>query len=256
MSTANLWQRYTATRSSELRDQLIRQYSPLVKYVVSRLAINLPVILDLDDVLSYGAIGLLDALDRYDPARGVKFETFAIARIRGAILDALRALDPVPRSARQKVHEIERAFATLSDQLGRQPSDAEVAQYLEMDPERYEQALQYGNCTIVSLDSLLEGDEEDGTPISRALEDHGQPSPPDRVAEREAFFQLRSALRQLPERERLILALYYHEELTMKEISRVLRISESRVCQLHARALAVLRGLLRSRGARPTEAAA
>lgn len=256
MSAVDLWARYASNPTPELRNRLILQYGPLVKYVVGRLAINLPVVIDQDDILSYGALGLIDALDRFNPSLGVKFETFAIARIRGAILDALRSADPVPRSAREKVRKIERAFAHLAEQLGRQPTDAEVASYVGMDASEYELALLYGSCTIISLDNLLDADDEDGTPLVWAMEDTTQPSPPDRVEQREVVFSLRDALQALPERERLILSLYYHDELTMKEISRVLRISESRVCQLHARALVTLRAMLRQRTQRTTEIAA
>jgi len=237
-----LWAQYVATRDEAVRGRLAVRYAPLVKYVVSRLAISLPAVLDSDDVLGYGLIGLLDAIDRFDPARGVKFESYAVPRVRGAIIDALRSLDPLSRSARDRVREIERALTGLEGELGRPPADEEVAAHLGITVDRYHQQCSQGTVTVLSLDNLLEFDDSLAQPDHREfLEDRASPAPPDVVERQELLRDLARAILRLPERERLVLALYYNEELTMKEISRAMDVSESRVCQLHSQAIARLK---------------
>jgi RNA polymerase sigma factor FliA len=248
-----LWNDYVAKHDPRLRERIIVQYAPLVKYVVGRLAINMPVVIDSDDVISYGTIGLIDAVERFDPTRGIKFETYAIARIRGAIIDALRSLDQVPRTARQRAREIEAAIAELEAKLKRPPHDEEVAKHLGLDLEKYREACVRTNVTTLSLDALLSTDDEEGGGGGRshAFEDKDSPDPVAAMERREAEAALVLAVKKLPERERLVLSLYYYEELTMKEISRVMEISESRVCQLHAQAILRLRASMR-----PPQAAA
>lgn len=245
--TAALWPRYAHTRDPRLRETLILAYTPLVKYVVDRLAISLPAVLDSDDLISYGIIGLIDAVERFDPDRGFKFETFAIPRIRGTIIDQLRALDWLPRSARQRAKEIERGIQDLRGTLGRMPTDEEVAAHLNMDLDRYHAAVQEAATVTLSLDHVLSTDDDD-SPLALAdlVEDRQAASLPGQVERNELLGALIRAIEELPERDRLVIALYYHEELTMKEISRVLEISESRVCQLHARAVLKLRAALAS----------
>jgi RNA polymerase sigma factor for flagellar operon FliA len=154
-----MWRNYVASREPAVRERIIVQYAPLVKYVVGRLAINLPTVIDSDDVISYGTIGLIDAVERFDPDRGIKFETYAIARIRGAIIDALRSLDQIPRTARQRAREIEAAIAELEAKLKRPPTDEEVAKHLGMDVEKYREACVRTNVTSLSLDALLSVDD-------------------------------------------------------------------------------------------------
>jgi RNA polymerase sigma factor FliA len=247
-----MWHSYIAKREPQMRERIIVQYAPLVKYVVGRLALNLPTVIDSDDVISYGTIGLIDAVERFDPSRGIKFETYAIARIRGAIIDALRQLDQIPRTARQRAREIEAAMIELEERFKRPPTDEEVAKHLNMDVEKYREACVRTNVTTTSLDALLSTDDEDGGGgKAYAFEDRDSPDPAAATERREAEKALVLAVKKLPERERLVLSLYYYEELTMKEISRVMEISESRVCQLHAQAILRLRATMR-----PPQAAA
>lgn len=239
-AVAELWERYAETRDIALREQLILQYAPLVKYVIGRLAISLPAILDYEDILSYGTIGLIEAVERFDREKGVKFETYAISRVRGSIIDALRALDRLPRSVRQKAREAEAAVTALTATLGRAPTDAEVAERLGIAVERYLQDMVDASWVTVSLDNVGPADDD---------EDSGEIPVADPDAEditlnierEELIGELTGAIQELPDREQLVLSLYYKEELTMREISKVLGVSESRVCQLHARALTRLR---------------
>ncbi|TAK25332.1 MAG: FliA/WhiG family RNA polymerase sigma factor [Chloroflexota bacterium] len=247
----SLWNQYVARHEPRLREQIIIQYAPLVKYVVGRLAINLPTVIDSDDVISYGTIGLIDAVERFDPTRGIKFETYAIARIRGAIIDALRSLDQIPRTARQRAREIEAAMTELESKLKRPPTDQEVAKHLSMDIVQYREIVVRTSMTTMSLDSLLVVDDDEGGGAGKAyaFEDRGSPDPVAATERLESEQALVEAVRRLPERERLVLSLYYYEELTMKEISRVMEISESRVCQLHAQAVLRLRSSMRAQDA-------
>ncbi|MGH2356285.1 MAG: FliA/WhiG family RNA polymerase sigma factor [Chloroflexota bacterium] len=246
---ADRWAQYVAERDPVLRERLILQYAPLVKYVVGRLAIMLPAVMDSDDVLSTGLLGLMEAVDRFDPTTGVKFETYAIARVRGAILDELRALDWIPRSARQRSQEIIKTFARLEGELGRAPTDEEVAAAMGLDMHQYQQASISASVSVLSLETpAFSGDgQEDGQPTSlvETLASRAG-DPAQEVEDGELHRELVAAIRSLSDRERLLLSLYYERELTMKEISLVLGVSESRVCQLHSRALHRLRAGLRS----------
>lgn len=244
VANRKLWEAYGASRSEELREEIILQYAPLVKYVMGRLAISLPAVLDYEDILSFGTIGLIEAVERFDYEKGVKFETYAIARIRGAIIDALRSLDRLPRSVRQKAKDADKALVDLAEGLGRDPTDEEVAEAMGLTVQAYRKHLIDASWITVSLDTMgtsNDGDEDGG---NGAL---GIADPDDEdfsvgLEQQELVGELAGAIRELPEREQLILSLYYKEELTMREVSKVLSISESRVCQLHARALTRLRG--------------
>jgi len=227
------------------RDAAIRQYAPLVKYVVGRLAIGLPAILDYEDILSYGTIGLIEALDRFDGSKGVKFETYAISRIRGAIIDALRALDRLPRSVRQKAKKLEAIHVSFTLEHGREPTDEEVAQLMGYTLEQYNQALIDCSWVTVSLDGLLDRDtNDDGAAPTELPADPNEEDFTQRLEKRQMIDALTGAVKSLPEREWLIVSLYYRDEMTMKEIAQILEISESRVCQLHGRALGRLRARL------------
>ena len=245
MSRASTATAMTAQRSviPADRDAAIEQYAPLVKYVVGRLAIGLPAILDYEDILSYGTIGLIEALDRYDDSKGVKFETYAISRIRGSIIDALRALDRLPRSVRQKAKKLEQVTTELTRSLGREPTEAELADAMGMTQQQYSKALVDSSWVTVSLDGLLSRDDANDSPTEVPAEsEEGDFSA--RLEKRQLLESLTGAVKSLPEREWLIVSLYYKDEMTMKEISKILAISESRVCQLHARALSRLRSRL------------
>lgn len=242
----DIWTQFVATRDPVLRDRLITEYTPLVRFVVSRLGIPPSCLLDSDDLLSCGTIGLINAIDRYDPSRGSRFESFATTRIRGAVIDHLRSLNWLPRSAMARVRQMEYAIANLEQRLGRPPKEDEIADEAQVSLTRYRQMLQEAGTIVLSLDAPLGPltQEEGITSLSDLLEDERSPGPDEQVEMQETLILLRDALEQLPERERLLLALYYREELTMKEISKIMNVSESRVCQLHMQAVLRLRNAL------------
>ena len=247
--THKFWVEYKRTNDPGLREKLILQYTPLVKYVLGRIALTIPDILESEDILSYGIIGLITAVERFDPAKGVKFETYAISRIRGSIIDELRSLDWIPRSARQRTREITRAMADLEVELQRTPTDQEVAARLGLDLEKYRQSLATTAIGTFSLDQPVAADEDSELiSVVDVIPDESSPDPSVQAEMRELEDELTAAIETLPERERLLLSLYYREDLTMKEISQVLEISESRVCQIHARAVLKLRAHLSNRG--------
>lgn len=245
---AELWRRYKKTRSRQLREQLILEYAPLVKHVAGRMAVVLPPYVDFDDLVSYGIFGLVEAVERYDLERGVKFETYAATRIRGAILDGLRAADWVPRSVRQKEREVEQAMARLEGQLGRAATDEEVAAELGLSVQEYDRLVsELSGASMVSLDDVWVADpeEESQLRVVETLSDDTSQSPEARVDEQEMERILAEAVDRLPERERTVVALYYRDGLTLKEIGRVLGVTESRVCQIHGKAILRLRAYLR-----------
>lgn len=245
-----LWQRFRATRDPDVRDALIRQTVGLVRRVAGRLARRLPSHVEVDDLESAGIPGLLAAIEQYDPDKDVEFATYAQVRIRGAILDELRSMDTLPRSLRDRARRIERARAALEQQLLRAPEDHEIAAHLEMDLEAYHQVLyELRGGLQVSLDAISSarsetGDDASGPP---AVAEHRIADPWQAMAlkARQAF--LGEIIDELPSAERTVLSLYYYEELTMKEISEVLEVSESRVSQIHSAALRRLRGRLQRR---------
>jgi RNA polymerase sigma factor for flagellar operon FliA len=242
----DIWKEFISTRRQELRDELITEYAPLVRFVVGRLGIPQTSVLEAEDLYSYGIIGLINAVDRFDPSRGVRFEAFATARIRGAVIDHLRALNWLPRSAVARVRQIETALATLEQRLNRPATEREAAQELGVTLERYRQMLLEVGIVILSLDapfgSLALDDEV--TSLGDLLEDARSLDPAQQVEQHETSSLLNEAVEHLPERERLLLSLYYFEELTMKEISKVLNVSESRICQLHMQAILRLRAAM------------
>lgn len=245
-TTSDVWAQFVATRDPALRDELITSYAPLVRFVVGRLGIPPSCLLDAEDLLSCGTIGLINAVDRYDPSRGSRFESFATARIRGAVIDHLRSLNWLPRTAMARVRQIEYAIANLEQRLGRPPREEEIAAEAHITPSRYRQMLQEAGTIVLSLDAPLGplAQDEGLTSLADLLEDEHSPEPDEQVEAQELMALLRVALDQLPERERLLLALYYREELTMKEISKIMNVSESRVCQLHIQAILRLRNAL------------
>jgi len=242
-----LWRQYRASGERALRDRLILTYAPLVKYVAGRLGSGLPAHVDEGDLASYGLLGLIAAIDRYDPGRDVKFETYAIARIRGSILDELRSLDWVPRSVRSRAREIERAIAELERKLGRAPSDEEIAKKLSMSGEELEESLtDISRSSIAALDELwtVSGSGGDQIALIDTIEDETQPDPQAALSQTEVKEAIADAIARLPEREKLVVTLYYYEDLTLREIGEVLGVTESRVSQLHTKAVLRLKSRL------------
>ena len=241
----NRWQDYFTSHDRELRDRLIMQYAPLVKFVAGRMVVSLPGLIGNEDILSYGSIGLIQAVDRYDPAQGVKFETYAIRRIRGSIIDAIRSLHPLSRDANRHGREIEQSYAELIQSMGRMPEDREVAEHLGLTLNEFRTRLQESSTTIVSLDTPL-GDtgEEERTSLVDQIADEHDAGVADQVEREDLRKRLVRAIGNLPERDRTLISLYYYEELTLREISEVLRVSTSRVSQLHAAAVFKLRSAL------------
>lgn len=241
-----IWTKFVKDKNPELRGELITVYAPLVRFVVGRLGIPPTSLLESEDLVSYGMIGLINAIDRFDPSRGVRFEAFASARIRGAVIDQLRSLNWLPRSAISRVRQIESALAVLEQKLGRPAKEKEVAEEIGVSTDRYRQILLEMNSSVLSLDAPLGSPSQDDevTSLSELLEDQTAPGPVEQAEQQELTEMLSAAIKGLPEREKLLLALYYQQELTMKEISKILSVSESRVCQLHMQAVMRLRGSL------------
>ncbi len=238
--TDALWERFKADKDERARDRLIIHYSPLVKFVAGRVGVGLPRNVDQADLVSYGIFGLIDAIDKFEPERGFKFETYAINRIKGAILDELRALDWVPRSVRAKAREIERSIAELEHRLQRSVSDEELARHMGITVDSLRENLaEISNLGLVALDEVL-GPDSSSSLADMVVDQKG--SSPEAAFQREETRRvLADAINRLPDRERLVLTLYYFEGLTLAEIGGVLGVTESRVCQIHAKSVMSLR---------------
>jgi RNA polymerase sigma factor for flagellar operon FliA len=242
-----LWREYRAKGDPAIRDRLIVTYAPLVKYVAGRLGSGLPAHVDDEDLVSYGLLGLIGAIERYDPDRDVKFETYAIARIRGAIIDELRALDWVPRSVRSRARDIERAIGELEAKLGRAPTDEEISTKLGLTEEELNESLsEISRSSIAALDELwtISGSSGDQVALIDTIEDIEAPDPQGTLSQTELREAIADAIARLPEREKLVVTLYYYEELTLREIGEVLGVTESRVSQLHTKAILRLKARL------------
>jgi len=251
--TQGLWREYRRSRDQALRDRLILTYAPLVKFVAGRLGSGLPAHVEENDLVSYGLLGLIGAIERYDPDRDVKFETYAIARIKGSIIDELRALDWVPRSVRSRARDIERAIAALESKLHRAPTDEEIAQRLGITESELEDSLtDISRSSIAALDELWTISSSSGDQVSllETIEDPQGPEPQSALAQTELREALGEAIARLPEREKLVITLYYYEELTLREIGEVLGVTESRVSQLHTKAILRLKSRLSGSPAR------
>ncbi|MEN6413165.1 MAG: FliA/WhiG family RNA polymerase sigma factor [Veillonellales bacterium] len=229
------WLEYQQNQNSSVRDKLIENYLSLVKLVAGRLAIGLPQHVDKDDLISNGFFGLLEAIERYDPNRGIKFETYAVVRIRGAMLDAIRAQDWVPTTIRQKAREYEKTVLQLENSLGRSASDAEIAEAMGISlTELTTLVNKLNTATIMPLEEFS---------MTESLA-NSQVNPTQNIEEAEVKDTLAKAIDKLPEKERIVITLYYYEGLTLKEISLVLKLSEARISQLHTKAVFRLRGAL------------
>jgi RNA polymerase sigma factor FliA len=237
--TQALWQEYRKTGDRQVRDRLILTYAPLVKFVAGRVGASLPAHVDEQDLVSYGLLGLIGAIERYDPDREIKFETFAMARIRGAIIDELRSLDWVPRSVRTRARQIERAIATLEEELMRAPTDEEIARKLGVTADELEESLhEISRSSVAALDELWSrSGSGDQIALIDTIEDEAGPDPELSLERAEIKEALAESISDLPEREKLVVTLYYYEELTLREIGEVLGVTESRVSQLHTKAI-------------------
>jgi RNA polymerase sigma factor for flagellar operon FliA len=242
------WHLYKENSDPQARDQLILAYSPLVKYVAGRMSSGLPAHIEEGDLVSYGLLGLIGALERFDPSRNIKFETYAISRIKGSIIDELRALDWVPRSVRSWARKVEVAVTRLENQLTRAPTDDEIAAELDIDVSEFQSILNQISCaSIVALDEFWDstGSSQDKVNLIDTIEDSEAPDPSRAYRIQAIKETLAAAIQRLPERERIVIGLYYYEGLTLKEIGEVLGVTESRVSQLHTKAILRLRGRIK-----------
>ena len=244
VEVATLWREYSEKNDKKTREKLILNYMYLAKYVVGRLVVSLPVSISHDDLLGYGIEGLIEAVDRFDHKRGLKFETYAITRIRGAIIDHLRSQDWVPRGVRKRSKMIQEAIARLEQKLGRQPNEQELAEELNVPRAKLVQLISESNNLLISLDESKDSSSQSGFSLLDTIEDDASPDPQAEYEATELKGNLSKAISSLPEREKMIIVLYYHENMTLKEIGQVISVSESRVCQLHAQAIMRLRSKL------------
>ena len=244
-----LWRRCKEEGDERARERLVVAYSPLVKYVAGRMAAGLPSHVDEGDLISYGLIGLIGSIERYDLDRDIKFETYAVSRIKGAIIDELRSLDWVPRSVRSKARDVEKAHTELENRLGRAPSEEEMAAKLGVDVEDFRNTLlEIANSSVLALDDLWTVSDSDGGQVSLldTIRDPHAVDPEEAIDTVELKDRLAEAIEALPDRERLVIALYYYETLTLREIGEVLGVTESRVSQLHTKAVLGMRSHLQN----------
>ena len=243
----DLWRRYKDDSDQKARERLVVAYSPLVKYVAGRMSSGLPSHVEESDLISYGLLGLISAIERFEPEREIKFETFAVTRIKGSIIDELRSLDWVPRSVRTKAREIERANAKLEHELHRAPTDKAMAEALGTSVEDFQESLvRISNSSVVALDELWTVSDASGDQVSLldTIQDPQAADPAQEMDTTEMKDRLADAIARLPEREKLVVALYYYENLTLRESGEVLGVTESRVSQLHTKAVLRLKSRL------------
>ena len=238
-----LWESYFKDKNNkQIRDALIVQYIYLIRYVVGRIKVTLPSTISVEDIAGYGVEGLINAIERFSIQRNTRFETYALIRIRGAILDRIRSEDFLPRSVRRKIKEIKLAQEHLKQEIGRMPTTTEVANYLDMDVEKVNQIL--SEDTVMTSIYDRKGANDDSVEIIDTIQDTNKLNPQENMEEKNVKQELERALQRLPERERIIMVLYYQENMTLKEIGSTINMSESRVCQLHAQAIMKLKNIL------------
>jgi len=241
-----LWELYRKTQDPKIRDMFVKQYAPLVKYVAGKVAVGMPHNVDFDDLVGFGVFGLIDAINKFDPNKHVKFKTYAVTRIRGAIFDELRSIDWVPRSVRQKSREIEETIHSLEASLGRSASDNEIADELGMSENEFQKTMmKISGTSILSLNDVwYTSDDNDRISIVDSIESPRSLNPDSIVEKEEVKRVIVQAINELPEKEKKVLVLYYYEDLTLKEIGKVLEVTESRISQLHTKAILRLRSKL------------
>ena len=241
-----LWKEYKKTKDPQIRDAFVKQYAPLVKYVAGKVAIGMPHNVEFDDLVGFGVFGLFDAIEKFDPDKHVKFKTYAVTRIRGAIFDELRSIDWVPRSVRQKAREIEDTIHRLEASLGRSASDEEIAKELGMSMDDFQKVmLKVSGTSMLSLNDVwYNNDENDKISIVDSIESPSSMNPDTIVEKEEIKRVIVEAINELPDKEKKVLVLYYYEDLTLKEIGQVLEVTESRISQLHTKAIMRLRAKL------------
>lgn len=238
-----LWESYFKDKNNkQIRDALIVQYIYLIRYVVGRIKVTFPSTISVEDIAGYGVEGLINAIERFSIQRNTRFETYALIRIRGAILDRIRSEDFLPRSVRRKIKEIKVAQEHLKQEIGRMPTTTEVANYLGMDVEKVNQIL--SEDTVMTSIYDRKGANDDSVEIIDTIQDTNKLNPQENMEEKNVKQELERALQRLPERERIIMVLYYQENMTLKEIGSTINMSESRVCQLHAQAIMKLKNIL------------
>ncbi|MBD3162349.1 MAG: FliA/WhiG family RNA polymerase sigma factor [Candidatus Eisenbacteria bacterium] len=243
--TDQLWRRYATDRDEEARCALMDQYIGLVHHLAREIAAAAPSELEIDDLISAGTIGLVQAIEAFDPNRGFRFSTYAVPRIRGAILDELRSWDWVPRTVRQHGRLLDRSAAVLRTSLGREPTEEEIAANLSIEPDTHRRWIdELSRGRLASLDEGIDSDETGEVPLVETIQDARSPDPLQRLEKRDRLDTVVAAIGALPSKDQIILALLYYENLTMKQIGRILRISESRVCQIHTRAIRRVRDRL------------
>jgi len=241
-----LWQEYRKTKNPEIREYFVIKYSPLVKYVAGKVAIGMPQQVEFEDLVSYGAFGLLDAIEKYDPERDIKFKTYAMTRIRGSIFDELRNIDWVPRTLRQKAKQLEEAIITLENKLGHSVDDEEIAKEMGISNQELQELFsKISGASVISLNDVwYTGDDNDQVSFMDTIESPESLNPENIIEKEEIRSVIVEAIKQLPDKEKKVIVLYYYEDLTLKEIGEVLEVTESRVSQLHTKAILRLRGKL------------
>lgn len=246
IDTVILWRRFKGSSDRAAKEELVNRYLHLVKYIAGRLKVNFPPQVEYDDLMSSGIIGLLDAIEKFDPERGLKFETYAMSRIRGAIIDELRHLDWAPRSVRKKGHDLEETYRKLERELGRTATDSEVADAMNIDTSELHRLMgQLSSAVFMSLDDFVAiGKESDTVRRINTVEDDVRTHADELLHGKQVQKILGKAIDGLPEKVRLMISLYYFEDLNLKEIGEVLGVSESRVCQIHTQAMLQLRSKL------------
>jgi len=241
-----LWKKYLKGRDPKFKENLVVQYISLVKYVAGRLMITLPPSVELNDLESAGVMGLIDAIERYDPKYGVKFESYAIPRIKGSMLDELRKLDWIPRSIRSKTRELEKVIQQVENEKGGPATDEELSEKLNISLDEYYDLLkEVGTTSLMSLDEILYDSDGGKADLHEVIEDTEAENTMDEINREELKDVMIKAIDDLPEIERLVIALYYYEELTLKEIGQVLQLSESRISQIHTKTILSLRAKLK-----------
>ena len=239
----SLWIAYLADKTNKkLRDQIIVQYIYLTKYVIGRIKLNLPPNFAIEDITSFGVEGLIDAIEKFSPDKGAHFETYAIMRIRGTIIDKIRSQDWLPRSTRKRIKDVKTTTENLRQQLGRTPTTQEIADAMGLEKDKVISILSEDTSVGSLYDKKYAGDE--GVELIDTIEDTNSQNPLDKLEEKDVKNELQAALKKLPERERMVMVLYYHKNMTLKDIGQTIEVSESRVCQIHAQAIMKLRNIL------------